>query len=96
MSLPPCILSMRVAEDDRTKLRLWLPLFLAWLLLLPLLALILLGTLLADLFTLLSGHRPGYTRLVWGVLGVVAASRGTQVHVQGRTEPRRTVAFTVR
>jgi hypothetical protein len=96
MSFPPCILSLRVTENDRTKVRLWLPLFVLWLLLLPLLVLALVGTLLADLLTLLSGHRPGYTRLVVGVLRVFSAARGAEVMVPDKDHAGRTVAFTLR
>ena len=47
--MPPYLVSMRVVEEERTKFRLWFPLFLLWPLLLPLLLLTLIVTLFADL-----------------------------------------------
>jgi hypothetical protein len=49
-----------------------------------------------DQVTLLSGHRPGYTRLVFGVLGLVGETRGTEVFIQDKSNTCRTIAFTVR
>jgi hypothetical protein len=31
MKIPPCVIAMKVAEQERTKCRLWLPLFILWL-----------------------------------------------------------------
>ena len=36
MRMPPYLISLRVTDQGRTKFRLWLPLFLLWVLLLPL------------------------------------------------------------
>jgi hypothetical protein len=96
MKCPPYLVSMSVKEFERTKFRLWLPLFLFWPLLLVFVLLTLVATLLADLVTLLSGHRPGYTRLVFGVLGLVGETRGTEVFIQDKSNTCRTIAFTVR
>ena len=98
MRMPPYLISLRVMDQGRTKFRLWLPLFLLWLLLLPLFLLALVLTLLADLFTLLSGRRPGFTRFMFGVLGVMNAARGTEVHVNAddKRNKRTSVAFTLR
>jgi hypothetical protein len=96
--MPPYLISMRVIDQGRTKFRLWLPLFLVWLLLLPFFLLVLVVTLLADLVTLMAGHRPGYTQFVFGVIGVMGATRGTEVHIDAHDpkHPRQSVAFTLR
>jgi len=52
MRMPPYLISLRVTDQGRTKFRLWLPLFLLWLVLLPLLVLALVVTVLLDLLTL--------------------------------------------
>jgi hypothetical protein len=96
MKYPPYLVSMRIVDEERTKFRLWLPLFILWPLLLVLLLLTLVATLLADLFSLISGHRPGYTRLLLGVLGVVGETRGTEVFIQDKSRHGRTVALTLR
>jgi polyferredoxin len=87
---------MRVVEGERTKFRLWFPLFLLWPLLLPLLVLTLIGTLFADVVGLLSRQKTGFTRFVLGVLGIVGETRGTEVFIQDKSHTRRTVAFTLR
>ena len=96
MRVPPWLVSMRLAEGERTKFRFWFPLFLLWPLLLVFVMLTFIATLLADLFSLISGHKPGYTRFVLGVLGVVTQTRGTEVFVQDKSNHNRTVAFTLR
>jgi hypothetical protein len=93
MKVPPCLVAMRIAEQGRTKFRLWLPLFVLWPLLLAVLMLILLGSLIADVAFLALGRRGSYTRLIIGCLGVVGETRGVEVFV---TDNSRTVAFTVR
>lgn len=96
MKCPPSIVSMRIVEEERTKFRLWFPLFILWPLLLALLLLTLVATLLADLFSLVSLHGPGYTRFLFGVLGIVSETRGTEVFIQDRSHRGRTVALTLR
>jgi hypothetical protein len=96
MKLPPYWASMRIADEERTRFRLWFPLFLLWPILLPFLLLTIIATLSADLFSLLSGHRPGYTRFLFGILGIMSETRGTQVFVQDKSHRSRTVAFTLR
>jgi hypothetical protein len=95
MKCPPYLVKMRVEERQRIKFRLWLPVFILWPLLLVLLLLTLVATLFADLASLAAGHRPGYTRLLFGVLGVVGETRGTEVFIQDKSHASRTVAFTV-
>jgi hypothetical protein len=96
--MPPYLIYLRVTDQGRTKVRLWLPLFLLWLLLLPLFVLILVVALLVDLLTLPMGNVFGFTRFLFGVLGILGATRGTQVHVNSR-DPKhasQSVAFTLR
>jgi hypothetical protein len=96
MRCPPYVVSMKIQKQERTKFRLWLPFFLLWPLLLVFVLLTLIATLLADLFTLISGRRPGYTRLIFGVLGLVGETRGTEVFVHDKSDTSTTIAFTVR
>ena len=96
MKCPPALVSIRIVEEERTRFRLWFPLFILWPVLLALLVVTMVATLLADLFSLIALHRPGYTRFLFGVLGVVGETRGTEVFVQDRTERSRTVAVMLR
>ena len=96
MKCPPYAVSMRIVEEERTKFRLWFPLFILWPLVLVFLLLTQIATLFADAASMISRHRPGYTRLLFGVLGVVSETRGTEVFVQDRSNRSRAVAFTVR
>ena len=86
--MPPYLISMRVTDQGRTKFRLWLPLCLLWLLVLPFFLLALVVTLLADLVTLPMGNRFGFTRLVFGVVEMLGAVRGTEVHVDNVRDPK--------
>jgi hypothetical protein len=96
MKYPPYAVSMRIADDERTTFRMWFPVFILWPLLLVFILLTLLATLLVDLFALISGRRAGYTRFLFGVVGVVGETRGTEVFIQDRGNNGRIVAFTVR
>lgn len=96
MRWPPYVVSMRVVEGERTKFRFWFPVFILWPLLAVFLLLTFIATLFADGASMATGHKPGYTRLLVGVLGVVGESRGTEVFVQDKNHKSRTVAFTVR
>ncbi len=93
MKVPPYALRVRVAEQERTKFRIWFPLFLLWPLILVFLLLTLIATLVVDAAQLIAGRRQCYTRLVLGCLGVVGETRGTEVFIQDKG---RTVAVTVR
>jgi len=78
--LPPLVIDVRVKEEGSRGFRIWLPIFLLWPLLFVLLALALIGTLVADLVLLLGGARyHHYTLLVLRSLGLLAAARGTHV-----------------
>jgi hypothetical protein len=77
---PPMLLHLRFGTPERHGL--WLPLFLVWLILLPLVVLVLLIATVADAALFLGGtsyHR--YTLVLLRCLGVLAASRGTTVRV---------------
>jgi hypothetical protein len=87
---------MRVEEGEQTKVSLWLPLFLLWPLLLAILLLVIVAALLADLVSLLTWHRPGYTRFLSAILSLAGETRGTEVFIQDRSHANRTVAFTLR
>lgn len=93
MKMPPYFVAMRIVEQERTKFRVWLPLFLLWPLALPFVVLTLLGTALVDAFRFLAGRKGVYTRLAVGVLGIVGETRGTEIFVQDSTH---TVAFKLR
>ena len=96
MKCPPYLVRMRVEEQEHTKVSLWLPLFLLWPLLLAILLLVIVATFLADLISLLTWHRPGYTRFLFGVLSIIGEARGTEVFIRDRSHTSRTVAFTLR
>jgi len=98
MKMPPYLISMRVMDQGHTKFRLWLPLCLLWLLVLPFFLLALVLTFLADLFTLPMGNRFGFTRLVFGVVDMLGAARGTELHVNPQDPEHSTtsVAFTLK
>lgn len=91
--MPPYAVALRIVEQERTKFRIWFPLFLLWPLAIPFLILTFVATLLVDAFRLLSGQKGAYTRLAVGVLGVVGETRGVEVFIQ---DPVRTVALTLR
>jgi uncharacterized membrane protein len=84
MILPPLSMWLDVASPGHRRVRLWLPLFLVWLLLVPLALLALVLAIVADLVLLLAG-RPyhHYTLLLLGCFAVLAATRGTVVRVNG-------------
>lgn len=98
MRMPPSWISMRVTDQGRTKFRLWLPLWLLWLLVLPFFLLALVLTFLADLVTLPMGNGFRFTRLLFGLVDVLGQARGTEVYVDSRDpkHPQSHVAFTLR
>jgi hypothetical protein len=93
MKLPPYLVAMRVVQEQRTKIRLWLPLFLLWPLILPFVLLTLIGTVIVDAFRFIAGRKGAYSRLVVGVLGILGEIRGTEIFVQ---DSKNTVAFRLR
>jgi len=79
---PPMLLYVRVTAPDRNRSGVWLPLFLVWLILLPIVVLILLLTTLVDLVLFLAGQRyHHYTLLLLRCFGVLGATRGTVIHI---------------
>jgi len=61
----------------------WLPLFLVWLILLPLVVLVLLITMTADVLLFFAGQSyHHYTLLLFGVFGMLGATRGTVVSIR--------------
>ena len=95
MRCPPFAVTMQVVDEDRSKFRLWLPLFILWPLLSVFLLLTLVVAVLADAAGLISGHRPGYVRFLIGVLRTVTEARGTEVFIRDKNRTSRTVALTV-
>ena len=93
MRVPPYAVAVRIVEQERTKFRIWFPLFLLWPLLLVFLLLTLIATLIVDAARLIAGGRRTYTRLVVECVGVVGEARGTEVFIEDK---ERTVAVTVR
>jgi hypothetical protein len=91
--MPPYLVAMRIVSEGRTKVRLWLPLFLLWPVALPLVLLTLLGTALVDGFNFVAGRKAAYTRLAVGVLGILGETRGTEIFVE---DAAHTVAFRLR
>ncbi|NTW29049.1 MAG: hypothetical protein HGA39_06780 [Coriobacteriia bacterium] len=80
--LPPMLLYVRVGTPERPNLGIWLPLFLVWLVLLPIVVLALLLAMAADVVLFAVGrpyHR--YTLLLLGCFEVVGAMRGTVVRI---------------
>jgi hypothetical protein len=96
MKCPPYLVHMRIADEQRTKFRLWLPLFILWPLLLVILILVVVATLIADLISMATLQKPKFTRFVFGILGVLSETRGTEINIQDKRNQGRTVAFTVR
>lgn len=82
MILPPLSMWLHVAPNDHRAVRLWLPLFLIWLVLLPLVLLVFVLAMIADVFLWLAG-RPyhHYALLLFRCLGALAATRGTVVRI---------------
>jgi hypothetical protein len=80
--LPPMLLYLRIGTPERPGRGMWLPLFLVWLLLLPLAILAVLFTLLADVVLLIVG-RPyhHYTLLLLRCLGLLGAMRGMVIRI---------------
>ena len=93
MRVPPYLLRLRVTEAGRTKVRLWLPMFIFWPLLLVLGLLAVIVALVADLVSLASVQRPHYTGFVVRGLGLLGEARGTEVFVNTESQ---TVVITIR
>jgi hypothetical protein len=93
MNIPPAILHLAIASSDHAPVRLWLPLFLLWPLLLVLVILALVVAIAVDLILILAGRRyHHYTRLLVGSLDVMCKTRGLVVRVN---DSKATVDMTV-
>ena len=80
--LPPMLLYVRVGSHERPGRGLWLPLFLVWLVLLPLVVLVLAVTVVVDAALFLAGQDyHDYTALLSRCFGVLGATRGTEVRI---------------
>lgn len=79
--LPPMLIYMGFGARE-SRHGIWLPLFLVWLLLLPLFVLAVCITLLIDIALFLSGQEYHYyTFLLIGAVGLLGATRGMVVSV---------------
>jgi uncharacterized membrane protein len=78
---------LRITRPEQRAVSLWLPLFLVWLILLPLGVLILLISIGVDLALFAVGARyHHYTLLLFRCLGVLSATRGTSVRVRNERD----------
>lgn len=79
---PPMLLYLRAGKRDSQRVGLWLPLFLVWLILLPIVLFVLALTVLADGVLFFAGARyHHYTLLLLRCFGVLGAMRGMVVRV---------------
>lgn len=82
MMFPPMLMGVRVGTQVKPGVRLWLPLFLVWLILLPLLVLVAVMTAVVDAALFVAGRTyHHYTLLLVRSLGVLGATRGLTVRV---------------
>ena len=84
--MPPMLLYVRVGTPERPGFGLWLPLFLVWLILLPLVVLVLVIAMTVDVLLLLAGQSyHHYTLLLFRCFGVLGATKGTliSIHADG-------------
>ena len=73
---------LHIASQEGHNVRMWLPLFLVWLLLLPFVLLALALTILADVALFLVGQSyHHYTLLLLGCLGLLADTRGMTIRI---------------
>ncbi len=83
MTVPPLSMWLCIAPPDRRAIRVWLPLFLVWLLLLPIGVLLLIVAAVVDLAFLFTGDTRGsYTALFFQGLDVLASTRGLVVKIR--------------
>ena len=82
MIVPPLSMWLHIASPGHRTVRLWLPLFLLWLLLLPLLVLAFVLTILTDVVLSVAGRSyHHYTLLLLGCMGLLAETRGMVIRV---------------
>lgn len=84
--VPPLVIDVRVREEGERNFFMWLPLFLLWPILLVLVGFGLVVSAILDLVFWLFGARfHHFTAMIIGALRVLAAVRGTRVHVDSDT-----------
>ncbi len=84
MTMPPMVVDIRVVSGGERKVRLWIPMFLLWPLVLVLVLLALVLTVLADIVLLLSrGPFHHSTRVLLAGLAAAAETRGLRISVDG-------------
>ncbi len=82
--IPPLSMWLHIESPGHRRVRLWLPLFLVWLILLPLMVLVMAIAIVVDVGLYVAGQSyHHYTLLLLGVLEVLADTRGTVVRVYG-------------
>jgi hypothetical protein len=80
---PPMLLYLRVGTPERPGPGIWLPIFLVWLILLPIIVLVLLITVLTDVALYFAGQSyHHYTLLLLRCFGVVGTTKGTVVSIR--------------
>jgi hypothetical protein len=80
---PPMFLFLRIGTEERRGVGLWLPLFLVWLILLPIVVLVLVITAVVDAALFLAGQSyHHYTLLLARCIGVLDATRGLVVSIR--------------
>jgi hypothetical protein len=79
--IPPMVMRVQVREPGKRGFRIWLPLFLLWLVLALLAVPLLILALLADAVLVLAGRRLRLTRTILAVWGLVCQMRGLRVDV---------------
>jgi hypothetical protein len=80
---PPMFLFLRIGTEERRGAGLWLPLFLVWLILLPIVVLVLVITAVVDAALFLAGESyHHYTELLVRALGLLGATRGLVVSIR--------------
>jgi small-conductance mechanosensitive channel len=81
--VPPMLLYLRIGTEERPGVGLWLPLFLVWLILLPIVVLVLVVTVVVDTALFLTGQAyHHYTYLLARSVGVLDATRGLVVSIR--------------
>ncbi len=77
----PNVINLRIHDGDKFKLRLWLPLFLVWPIVLVLFAVLLPFIVLADIVLFVTNARICVLRILGGVYSLLSALRGLTVRV---------------
>lgn len=86
MSAIPWSLWLKFNQPSGRAVRVWLPLFLLWLILLPVVALAFVITALVDITLLLAGEKyHHYTLLLYRCLALLGDVKGTSVRVDAHT-----------